>query len=127
MPVLRPPRRRHNPTALKNLNSHWNPVDPAPPPANVNLLEVFLLQSGALVLEFDGPVIIDSDNPPTTWSFNGTTSIQPGILNYGTSCYLIPNGPANAGDPVVFAANDPAARTPGGGYVNAVTTVVSDM
>ena len=94
--------------------------------ANANLIEVLLLNSGALLLEFDGPVNIDPDNPPTTWSFNHISSIQAGVMNYGQSAYLILNGIVNSGQPVVFLANDPAARTPGGGYVNAVNTVISD-
>ena len=99
----------------------------ATPPSNANLQRVLLLGSGALLLMFDGPVTVDAASPPTTWSINGITSIQPGCLNFGSSTYIILNGFANAGDPVVFAANDPAARTTEGGYVNAATTVVSDL
>jgi hypothetical protein len=76
---------------------------------------------------FDGEVIVDPDHPPTTWSFNGITSIQPGSLNFGTSTYIILNGSVGSGDPVIFAADDPGARTPEGGYVNGVTMVVSDL
>ena len=95
-------------------------------PSNANLMKVLLLASGALLLEFDGPVIVDSSSPPTTWSFHGITSIQTGAVNFGQSVYLIVDGVINSGDPVVFAGGDPGARTPEGGYVNAVSTVVSD-
>ena len=57
----------------------------------------------------------------------GTASIQPGCINYGQAVYLILNGPVNPGDPVVLAADDPAARTPEGGYVNAAAMAVADM
>ena len=104
------------------------PPRPAAAPTNVNLLQVNLFASGALLLMFDGIVTVDVANPPTTWSFNGTTSIQEGYtINYGTSVYLLLNGPADFGAPVVIAANDPGARTPDGGYVNAATLVVSDL
>ena len=68
-----------------------------------------------------------SCDPPTTWSFHGITSIQPGCINYGTSTYLIVNGFVNPGNPVIIAADDPAARTPDGGYVNAASLTVLDM
>jgi hypothetical protein len=102
---------------------------PAPPVriGNANLIDVLLLASGALMLAFDGPVVVDADSPPTTWSFNGITSIQPGSVNFGPCTYIILNGSVGSGDPVVFGANDPGARTSGGGYVNAVTMAVSKM
>jgi hypothetical protein len=98
-----------------------------PTAANANLERVLLLASGALLLMFDGEVDVDVDHPPTTWSFNGITSIQPGSLHFGASTYIILNGSAGSGDPVVIAADDPGARTPDGGYVNGVVTVVSDL
>ena len=96
-------------------------------PMNANLLLAFMTYESGIFLLFDGPVTVDPASPPTTWSFNGQTSIQGGCVNYGTSVYLIINGIVNPGDPVVFAANDPAARTPGGGYVNAASMTISDM
>ena len=105
-----------------------SPKPDAPRPVNVNLLDVLLLNSGGLVLVFDGLVTVNVGSPPTTWSFNGTTSIQEGwTVNFGQSSYILINGPASSGDPVIIAANDPGARTPSGGYVNAGVTVVSDM
>ena len=122
------PRPRHAARGLHSLSPTFEVPNSAPyPPANANLDRVLLLSSGALLLMFDQPVTIDPAAPPTTWSFNGVTSIQPGIANFGASSYLILNGSANSGDPVIFAANDPAARTAEGGYVNGVTTVVSDL
>jgi hypothetical protein len=78
-------------------------------PTNPNLQRVLLLITGALLPMFDGPVTVDADHPPTTRSFNHSTSIQPGPLNFGTSTYLILNGFADNGSPVVIAANDPGA------------------
>ena len=121
-------RSRHNETSRKTLLPNFVVPPPAPaPPPNANIIDVLLLASGALVVVFDQTVTVDPENPPTTWSFNGTTSIQSGGINFGTSFYLILNGPANSGDPVIIAANDPAARTADGGYVNGVVTVVSDL
>ena len=98
------------------------------PAMNVNLLDVLLLNSGGLVLVFDGPVTINVGSPPTTWSFNGGTSIQEGwTVNFGQSSYILLNSPAGSGDPVIIAAGDPGARTPSGGYVNGAVMVVSDM
>ena len=95
---------------------------------NANLQRVLLLSSGALLLMFDGPVTVNALAPPTTWSFNGITAIVPGAaLDFGTSTYIIVDAPINSGDPVIFAANDPGARTPDGGYVNAVTMAVSAL
>ena len=115
---------------LPTLSREKKPEPPRPVgvPTNVNLLQVNLFASGALLLMFDGIVTVDVDNPPTTWSFNGNTSIQAGYtINYGTSVYLLLNGSVDFGQPVVFAADDPAARTPDGGYVNAASMVVSDL
>ena len=101
---------------------------PKPPAVNANLLDVLLLNSGGLVLVFDGPVTINVASPPTTWSFNGGTSIQEGwTVNFGQSSYILLNSPAGSGDPVIIAAGDPGARTPSGGYVNGAVMVVSDM
>ena len=97
------------------------------PPANANLLRVFETVDGGLLLMFDRVVTVDPDNPPTTWAFNHVASIQPGCVNYGASVYLISNGTVDPGNAVVLAANDPAARTPDGGYVNAGMLVVSDL
>ena len=102
-------------------------VRPAVIDANANVVDIFLLATGALVIVFDRDVIVDPVNPPTTWSFNGITSIQSGAINLGNCVYLILNGIVNNGDPVTFAANDPGARTIDGGYVNGVTTAVSNL
>src|SRR5438067_1213976 len=90
-------------------------VRPAVVDANANVVDIFLLATGALVIVFDRDVIVDSDNPPTTWSFNGITSIQTGAVNLGNCVYLILNGSVQSGDPVTFAADDPGARTAEGG------------
>jgi hypothetical protein len=107
-------RKRHEPQAATAVT-------------NVNLLRVIETIGGALLLMFDGAVTVDPASPPTTWSFNGQTSIQQGCINYGTSVYLILNGVVSPGDAVVIAADDPAARTPSGGYVNGGSMVVADM
>ena len=103
------------------------PKSVAAPPANANLLRVFETIGGALLLMFDRVVIVDPDHPPTTWSFHGNTSIQTGCINYGNSVYLILNGIVNPGDAVILAANDPGARTPEGGYVNAASLTILDI
>ena len=110
------------------LRRRSEPLKPAAGPAiNVNVTQVFLSIDGGIVMIFDGPVTVDPDNPPTTWSFNGQTWLQTGCINYGTSVYLILNGPVNPGNAVIIAADDPAARTPSGEYVNAVSLTVADM
>jgi hypothetical protein len=116
------PRSHRNRVSPRNTD----PARPVPA-ANVNLARALLLNTGGLLLMFDGPVFVDPDHPPETWSFNGIRSIQPGGLNFGDSVYLILNGGVGNGDPVVLAANDPAARTPGGGFVNGAVTVISDL
>ena len=98
------------------------------PPVDVNVTRVLVLASGAILVMFDGPVIIDMDHPPTTWTFNGIVGIVPGAgLNFGDSAYFVPTGPVNPGDPAVFGADDPAARTPDGGFVNGGTVAVADL
>jgi hypothetical protein len=123
---VKPARRITNRAAARNVCTDWL-IPVAPPVVNANVIEVFVLASGAMMIVFDRTVIVDMAAPPTTWSVNGGTSIQPGGFNYGTCCYLIYNGSAGPGDPVVIAANDPAARTPEGGYVNGAALAVSDM
>ena len=51
------------------------------PAVNASLLRVFETVNGGLLLMFDRIVTVDPDNPPTTWSVNGSTSIQPGRAN----------------------------------------------
>ena len=98
------------------------------PPANANITRVFLSLDGAVLIAFDRAVIVDQASPPTTWSVNGLTSFQPGGgFNMLGVTYLILNGFANPGNPVVIGANDPAARTPEGGYVNGGTFTVEDI
>ena len=97
------------------------------PPINVNVTRVFLSYENGIVVLFDGPVEVDVDNPPTTWSFNGGTSLQPGYgLNFPQGVYLLANTPVSPGDAVIIGAADPAARTPGGGYVNGGMLTVED-
>ena len=99
-----------------------------PTPVNVNLLRVFETVDGALLLIFDGPVTVNTASPPTTWSFHGVSGmIQGGCVNYGTSTSIILNTTVNPGDAVVIAADDPGARTPSGGYVNAASLTILDM
>lgn len=94
---------------------------------NANLLRVIETYEGGLLLMFDRLVTVDPASPPTTWSFHGSTSIQPGCIKYGTSVYLIVNGIVNPGDAVIIAADDPAARTPSGGYVNGGSMTILDL
>jgi hypothetical protein len=121
-------RHKHAKTGLPTLSPGYQPPDPNPvTPANANVTEVLVLVSGALVIVFDREVILDTLNPPTTWTLGDNTFILPGSLNFGTSCYIPPNSGIGPGDPIIIRANDPGARTPDGGYVNAVTTVVSSL
>src|SRR5437016_207263 len=97
------------------------PFDPHPPfpPPNANVLRILLSFDGAILMLFDGPVAVDQASPPTTWAFHGNTSLQAGGgFNFTCGTYLVLNGVVNPGDPVVLGPLDPAARTPGGGYVN---------
>jgi hypothetical protein len=94
---------------------------------NVNVSRIFLSYGGAAVMLFDGPVTVDQASPPTTWSFNGSTSIQGGGFNFPQGTYLIVNGVVGPGNTVVIAPNDPAARTPSGGYVNGGTFTIEDI
>jgi hypothetical protein len=122
-----PHRRTRKPgRTLRNVAANWE-IPVAPAAVNANVIEAFVLASGAMMIVFDRNVTVDMAAPPTTWAINGSASIQPGGFNYGTSCYLIFNGSAGPGDPVVIGAADPAARTPEGGYVNGAVTAVSDM
>ena len=117
-----------DPQSPRELNPPFDlPPTPPPVPVNANLQRVLLLNSGGLLLMFDRDVIVDSGLPPTTWAFNGNASIQSGAINFPLSSYIIINGFANSGDPVVLGADDPGARTTDGGYVNGVTMVVSDL
>ena len=102
---------------------------PPPPPVNANVVRIFLSFDGGVVMLFDRPVIVDEINPPTTWSFHGTTWIQAGGFHSSLAdiAFFYLNGPVNPGDPVVIAADDPAARTPDGGYVNGGMFTVDDI
>ena len=78
---------------------------------------------------FDRAVVVDNVDPPTTWSFHGNTSIQAGGFDFplGDGTYFILNGVPNPGDAVVIGADDPAARTAEGGYVNGGNFVIEDI
>jgi hypothetical protein len=89
---------------------------------------VFLSFEGGIVILFDTPVVVDQANPPTTWAFNGFTYLQPdGGFNFPYGAYLVLNGVVSPGNAVVIGADDPAARTPDGGYVNGGTFTVEDI
>jgi hypothetical protein len=95
---------------------------------NANVLRVFLTYEDGIMLLFDRPVVVDQASPPTTWSFNGNTSIQPGSgFNFDNGTYFILNGFVAPGQPVVIGPNDPAARTADGGYVNGGAFTVDDI
>jgi hypothetical protein len=103
-----------------------------PPPqvrvTNVNVTRIFVSWDGGIVMMFDGPVTVDQASPPTTWSFNGSTSLQPGSgFNFVQGTYLVLNGVVSPGNTVVIGADDPAARTPSGGFVNGGTFTVEDI
>ena len=64
-----------------------------PPPLNVNVTRIFLTYEQGIVMLFDGPVAVDQASPPTTWSFHGITSIQPGSgFNFPQGTYFLLNG-----------------------------------
>lgn len=126
---LRPPRKRHNPAALKNLDGTWvTPVTPVPgpPPAPVdaNVTQIILSAGGDILLFFDRVVNIDLGSPPASWTFNGV-SLNAGGFNGGTAVEVVPAGTVVVGDTAVIGGGDPAARTPEGGYVIGVTMGVS--
>ena len=127
---LSPPRRHHNPTALKNLNAAWNPIDPAPsppvPPApvNANVTNVILTAGGGVLVLFDRQVNIDPANPPLTWTFS-SAGLQAGGANFNWVVEVIPNGSVVVGDTMYIGDADPGARTPEGGFVNGTTLGVS--
>jgi hypothetical protein len=98
------------------------------PVINVNVTRIFLTYEQGIVMLFDGPVTVDQSSPPTTWSFHGITSIQPGSgFNFTNGTYFLLNGVVVPGQSVVIAADDPAARTPSGGYVNGGTFTIEDL
>ena len=126
---LHPPRRHHNPAALKNLDGGWvTPVTPVPgpPPApvNANVTQIILSAGGDILLFFDRAVNIDLGSPPTSWMFNGTSPIAGGF-NAGNAAEVVPGGAVGVGDTAVIGDGDPGARTPEGGYVNGATMGVS--
>ena len=124
---LSPPRRHHNPTALKNLNAAWNPVDPVPTPpvpVNANVTNVILTAGGGVLVLFDQQVNIDPANPPLTWTINGA-GLQAGGANFNYAVEVNPGGSVAVGDPMVIGDSDPGARTPEGGFVNGTTIGVS--
>jgi hypothetical protein len=94
----------------------------------VNVTRIFLTYEQGIVMLFDGPVTLDQDNPPTTWSFHGITSIQPGSgFNFANGTFFYLNGVVVPGQSVVIGAIDPGARTPSGGYVNGGTFTIEDL
>jgi hypothetical protein len=124
-------RVQHRPTtrdtrALRNVAPTWQP-SVVPAAVNANIIKVFLSWDGAVVALFDRPVVVDTDAPPTTWHFGSSFSLQPGGFNFTNGLYIIPNGAVNPGDAVVIGPDDPAARTPDGGYVNGLTTTIQDL
>jgi hypothetical protein len=119
---------RHRHTGLHTLSPGYRPVDTIPThPANATIVRVFMTYEGGVIVLFDRPVIVDLVTPPTTWTFGGAFSLQPGGFNFDNGVYLIPNGTVGPGDAVTIGANDPAARTPEGGTVNGGTLVVVDL
>jgi hypothetical protein len=95
---------------------------------NVNVTRIFLTYEQGIVMLFDGPVTVDQASPPTTWSFHGITSIQPGSgFNFSNGTFFYLNGVVVPGQPVVIGADDPGARTPSGGYVNGGTFTMEDL
>ena len=94
---------------------------------NANITRIGLTYENALLIWFDRAVIVDTLNPPTTWVFNGGTSIQPYGFNFPQGTYFFLNSPVSPGDAVVISADDPAARTPQGGYVNGGAFTVEDL
>jgi hypothetical protein len=97
-------------------------------PKNVNVTRIFLTYEQGIVMLFDGVVSVDQASPPTTWSFHGITSIQPGSgFNFPQGTYFLLNGVVVPGQSVVIGANDPGARTPSGGYVNGGTFTIEDL
>ena len=97
-------------------------------PMNASVSRIFLTWDGGIVMMFDGPVTVDQSSPPTTWSFHGITSIQPGSgFNFPQGTYFLLNGVVVPGQSVVIGANDPGARTPTGGYVNGGTFTIEDL
>jgi hypothetical protein len=115
-----------NRAATRNVSTERLIPTPAPP-VNANVLYVLVLASDALVIVFDRVVILDTVNPPTTWTFGDDTGILAGSLNFGTSCYIPPNSGIWPGNLVTIRANDPGARTVDGGYVNASVTPGSSL
>ena len=118
------------PTLFRNRSRQQEGEAEDAPPANANVMRIFLSYDEGIVMLFDRPVIVDLDNPPTTWSFNGGTWIQAGYgFNFpaGGGTYFLLNSPVNPGNAVVLGANDPGARTPQGGYVNGGSFVVEDL
>jgi hypothetical protein len=69
---------------------------------------------------FDSPVQIASNRMPTTWLF-GTGNFSPLSISAfdATSYTFLVDGTIVAAQDYSIGANDPAARTPGGGYVGA--------
>ena len=119
----------HDPKSLRELNPPWAapstpPPDPAPAPENANVLNVILSAGGDILIVFDRPVNVDTGNPPTTWTFNGIPLIAGGFSS-GTAAEVVPGGVVGVGDTAVIGGDDPAARTPLGGYVNGLSTGVS--
>jgi hypothetical protein len=95
---------------------------------NANVLRVLLTHEAGVMLLFDKKVEVDQASPPTTWSFNGNTSIQPGSgFNFDNGTYFLLNGFVAPGQSVVIGANDPAARTADGGYVNGGAFTIDDI
>jgi hypothetical protein len=116
------------PPLIRKRRESVKPDAAAAAPVNVNVTRIFLTYEQGIVMLFDGPVAVDQATPPTTWSFHGITSIQPGSgFNFTNGTFFYLNGAVVPGQSVVIGANDPGARTPSGGYVNGGTFTIEDL
>lgn len=102
--------------------------DPAVPPvyALANVTAVHFLTTNTISITFDQPVQISGDNLPTYWVFGtGSLEITSLISSTATLYHFGINGGTAASEPYLIGANDPAVRTPTGGFVAGRTGTIA--
>jgi hypothetical protein len=98
-------------------------ADPGTPPT-VAQTAVTSVTAGTdtVVVVFASTVIINPSNLPATWVFGtANRTVVTALSTNGTTWTLGVSGSVASGQAYSMPANDPAARTPSGGYVAAST------
>lgn len=112
-------------TQRRRLNVRQRQKSNPQPTPNVNVVSA-THGTDQVTIVFSAPIQIAPGNLPASWTFGATPrTVTSLVSNSGNTVVLGLSGTVAMSDPYTMAANDPAARTSGGGFVNAKSGTLS--